>query len=183
MGTDSSYTGLDDENSSPEENNGAAELVLLSELMTGLADSGVISPKNADLITQALELDDISATSDQESAGFYRLGLVASTEQDDKKDCRKAAVRLYGQTDKIVELTLSGFSVNEHAEQLITAYMQYLGVDALPDWQASPKNTREKAFFWSPKGQLYLYCAVETDSFCFGALSLPDKEVKRFFQT
>lgn len=183
LGTDSSYTGLDDENSSPEENNGAAELVLLSDLMTGLADSGVISPKNANLITQALELDDISATSDQESAGFYRLGLVASTGQDDKKDCRKAAVRLHGQTDKIVELTLSGFSVNEHAEQLITAYMQYLGVNALPDWQASPKNTKEKAFFWSPKGQLYLYCAVETDSFCFGALSLPDEEVKRFFQT
>ena len=182
LGADSFYPDFGGEFVPQQSQNGEGELEIFANLMGELMDAQVLYAGNADEILQILSSGKPDAISYPESAGFYRFVLATEDRSDTENSYREAAVLLHERTGKITELKLMGFSVSENAEQLLKAYIRYLEADELNDWQASPGNTVDKALYWSPTGQLYLYCAVKEDTFSFGALSLPDEEVEKFFR-
>ena len=180
LGEDPAYLDFEAEIMAQAEHSGD-ELWMLKNALFELSDAGMIHMETADYITQTLEQGKPGVAGRPESAGFYRISLADTQWMDSTGSYTAAEILLHEQTGKIVEFKLEGFAVIEDAEQLLAAYIPYLGVDALTDWKASPSNTESKALFWSPKGQLYLYCACNADTFIFGALSLPDEEVEKFF--
>lgn len=182
LGADYRYSNADGGMISQQSQNSEEDLMAFSNLLTGLVESNVICAENADKMIKILGNGMLNTGSNPESAGFYRLILSAFDESDGTNNYKQATALLHDHTGKIVELNLNGFSVGENAEQLLKAYIHYLEVEPLNDFKASSSNTANKALFWSPTGQLYLYCAVKEDVFSFGVLSLPDEEVEKFFQ-
>lgn len=68
-----------------------------------------------------------------------------------------------------------------NAQECLTHYQKYLGVEALNDWIASPSNSERIALLWSEKGQLYLYCRAIDSEFQLGARSMEKQDVQQFF--
>lgn len=74
----------------------------------------------------------------------------------------------------------------QSADDMLHAYLDYLGLDVLGDWQeitppVSEFSEGKGAAMWSAEGQVYLYCAKQPQETTIGITAMSEDDVRAFF--
>lgn len=72
------------------------------------------------------------------------------------------------ETGLVVSYIVTADTSRNDLEPCLNSYLDYLGVDDLPDWRM---GARQEGEAWSSAGQLSLFCRMEGERFLLGAAS------------